>query len=354
MRPKLHLGLLALIIATAVAGQDSSPRSQAASSLPKPSFILHDKKLHAEKPHTTFGADGSFSVSAGTSLIQVSSLSFSADGKLLAVGSTPGIVDVWNLETKQKVRSFEGGTAVALSPDGRILEKDGKGIEIIDMASGKVRRTIPWSSFIGPGDHTIQDVTFNPSGTQILVTSNGQDLKVFDVTNGTLEATLTNTRRGVFSPDGSLVIGGDYRHLKTWNATNWQVVRDLPNGPDYVTAVAADPAYDIEVVGGPHSARLLKLSTGTQLGNVGEGFTNSAAISENGSLLFTYSSRGFATWDATGQLRCLRAGNGYYPMAVSPNNQWLAAGPSNRLTDVAVWDLSELIAGCSGDIGAPK
>jgi hypothetical protein len=131
-------------------------------------------------------------------------------------------------------------------------------------------------------------------------------------------------------------------------------VKDLPNGPDYVTAIAADPAHDIEVVGGPHSARLLRLSTGIQLGTVGDGFTDFAAISGSGSLVFTYTSRGFAIWDATGQLRCLRAGNGYYPISVSPKNEWLAAGLSNRLTDVAVWNLAGLTAGCSGDASTAK
>src|SRR5438876_1969156 len=29
--------------------------------------------------------------------------------------------------------------------------------------------------------------------------------------------------------------------------------------------------------------------------------------------------------------------NGYYAMAISPDNHWLAAAPSNQLTDVAVW-----------------
>ena len=351
MGSKLYFGVLAFVTATAVLGQNSSSLNQsAASGLPKPSFVLHDKNLRPQKPHTTLGSDGSFTISAGTSMIQVSSLSFSSDGKLLAVGSTPGIVDVWNLETRQKVRAFEGGTAVALSPDGRILEKNGKGIEMIDIASGEVERTIPWFSGVGSADHTIQDVTFDPTGTQILVASNGQDLKVFDVTNGALIATLTNTRRGTFSPDGSLVIGGDYRHLMTWNAKNWQVVRDLPNGPDYVTTVAADPAHDIEVVGGPNSARLLKLTTGAQLGTVGDGFASFAAISNTGSLIFTYTSRGFAIWDATGRLLCLKPGSGYYKMAVSPDNHWLAAAPSNQLTDVAVWDLSQLIAAC--DAGA--
>lgn len=343
------LGAIALAISTAVVCPWTSQRQDTASGLPKPSFVLHDKNLHSEKSHTILSPNGSFTVSPGTSMIEVSSLSFSADGKLLAVGSTPGIVDVWNVETRQKVSAFSGGTAVALSPDGRILEKDGNGIEIIDMSSGKVKRTIPWSSGIGSEDHTIQSVSFNPSGTQILVASNGQDLKAFDVDIGAHLATLTNTRRGTFSPDGSLVIGGDYRHLMTWNSTNWEVLRDLPNGHDYVTAVAADPAMDIEVIGGPKSARLLKLTTGAQLGIVGDAFTNFAAISNTGSLIFTYTSHGFAIWDATGQLRCLKPGNSYYTMAVSPDNHWLAAAPSNQLTDVAVWNLAELTAACSSD-----
>ncbi|OLB28505.1 MAG: hypothetical protein DMG42_29880 [Acidobacteria bacterium] len=247
---------------------------------------------------------------------------------------------------------FDHTTAVALSSDGRMLEKDGNGIEIIDLPSGAVKRTIPWSSGMGSEDHTIQSVTMNPNNTQLLVASNGQDLKVFDVTSGALLATLTNTRRGTFSPDGAMVIGGDYRHLMTWNAVNWEVVRDLPNaGPGYVTTIAADPAHDIEVVGGSKSARLLRLTTGAQLGTVGDA-TNFAAISNTGSLVFTYTSRGFAIWDATGRLRCLKPGNGYYAMAISPDNHWLAAAPSNQLTDVAVWELSQVIASCSSDMGA--
>jgi hypothetical protein len=41
--------------------------------------------------------------------------------------------------------------------------------------------------------------------------------------------------------------------------------------------------------------------------------------------------------------------NGYETMAVSPDNHWLAAAPSNQLTDVAVWNLTELIAACPSD-----
>ena len=68
-------------------------------------------------------------------------------------------------------------------------------------------------------------------------------------------------------------------------------------------------------------------------------------------IVFTYTSRGFAIWDATGRLRCLKPGNSYYTMAISTDNHWLAAAPSNQLTDVAVWELSQIIASCSSDMG---
>jgi hypothetical protein len=48
-------------------------------------------------------------------------------------------------------------------------------------------------------------------------------------------------------------------------------------------------------------------------------------------------------------LRCLKPGSGYYTMAVSPDNHWLATAPSNQLTNVAVWNRTELIAACPND-----
>ena len=51
---------------------------------------------------------GSFAVYGGPSLAQVLGLSFSGDGKLLAVGSTPGLVDVWDVDKRSKLRSLKG------------------------------------------------------------------------------------------------------------------------------------------------------------------------------------------------------------------------------------------------------
>jgi len=194
-------------------------------------------------------------------------------------------------------------------------------------------------------------VRFNPNGTQVLVASNRQDLKVFDVNSGALVATLANTRRGAFSPDGSVVVGGDYKHLMIWNAKSWEVLKDLPNDTGYVTTVAADSMHDVAALGGSESARLVKLTSGVQLATLGKGFTNFVAINSAGSLVFVYTSRGLAIWDAAGRLQCLKPGNSYYAMAISPDNHWLAAAPANQLTDVIFWDLPQILASCSSGVG---
>src|SRR6266571_4284782 len=87
-----------------IAISQDTVRRPPAISFPAPNFTLHDATRKEEKPRTVLGpmktdgqgkVTGSFAVYGGSSLIQVSSLSFSADGKLLAVGSTPSIVDIW-------------------------------------------------------------------------------------------------------------------------------------------------------------------------------------------------------------------------------------------------------------------
>jgi hypothetical protein len=88
-----------IVVATAclsipTSGQTELPASQTA--FPRPDFVLHDPESKQEKPRVVLGpmktdssgkATGSFAVYGGSSLVQVSSLSFSRDGKLLAVAN---------------------------------------------------------------------------------------------------------------------------------------------------------------------------------------------------------------------------------------------------------------------------
>ncbi len=357
MKVLVSIVVVFLSLGVASAQDTSSPNEVAPKSFPGPDFVLRDKDLKPQKGGLVLGplesdgkggTKGSFAIYGGPSLIQVSSLSFSGDGKILAVGSTPGRVDLWDVEGRKKLRSLNGGTTVALSADGRLLAKDGNGIELWDLATGKLMRRIPWNVMTSePGvQHTVDKLMFNPAGTLLDVTANGLVDSVYDVSSGQLVTTLTNTQRAQFSADGALLIGGNAKHLTVWNTKDWSKLRDLPNGPDYVTRIAAFPERDFVVVGGPKAARLLRLSTGDELAKVGNGYTNFAAFSESGTLIFTYTSDGFGVWDSSGKKHCSASDTGNGNMALSLNGRWLAAGMVNGANSISVWNLKSAIAAC--------
>ncbi len=328
-----------------------------AKSFPEADFILRDNDLKPQKGGVVLGpmesdgkggTRGSFAIYGGPSLIQVGSLSFSSDGRILAVGSTPGRIDLWDVEKRTKLRSLVGGSTLALGPDGRLLAKDGNGIEIYDVATAKLVKRIPWSLTTStPGvQRTIKELEFNPPGTLLDVSSNGENDSVFDVSSGQLVATLTSTQQGQFSREGAFLVGGNAKHLIIWSTKDWTKVTDSPNGPDYVTQIAAFPEKDLAVVGGPKNARLVHLRSGEEVGRVGTGYTNFAAFSQDGTLIFTYSSGGFGVWDATGRLYCYKKDLGNGSVALSADGRWLAAALVNGGTSVAIWNVKSALSVC--------
>lgn len=349
------------VLSTFALAQEEVPTPKpAAKPFPAADFVLREKALKPQKSRVVTSpietnskgeSTASFVVYGGVSDIQVGSLSFSADGKILAVGSTPGRVDLWDMENRKKIRTLKGGSTVALSPDGRLVAKDGKGIEICKVATGKLVRRIPWSlkSSTPHAQRTITQMEFNASGSLLLVTSNGDDDEVFDVASGRLIATLTDAREARFSPDGSIIVGGDNKHLIAWSTKDWAKLIDAPNGPAYVTQISAFPKHDLAVIGGPSNARLIHLTSGAEIAKLGRGNSIFSAFSKDGKLIFTYSSNGFAVWDTTGKEYCYKRHLGNGTVALSPDGRWLAAGIVDGGNNVAVWNLKTALAAC----GAP-
>lgn len=325
--------------------QTSAPVTQSShDGFPQPDFTLHDPKFRTEKPRTVLGSDGkggtTIAFYGGTEMVQVSSLSFNGDGNLLAVGSLPNTVDVWDVTKRKIVRSLKGGSQVALSFDGKKLAKDGDGIEILDVSTGKIEVKIPWSG------GTVKHLSFDPQTRWLLVSANGDDDRVFSVSDGRLLAELKNTQQGGFSRDGSLVVGGNARHLITWSTQDWTKRSDLPNGPEYVVAIAADVDRDLVVVGGPKTARLLHLSSGEEIAKVGTGYTNFAGFNRSGTLIFDYPDTGFGVWDVSGKRYCLEPDLGINVVALSSDDRWLAIATSHKATDVMIWSLRNILTGC--------
>jgi WD domain, G-beta repeat len=242
MKPLFCVAVI-LLLAGVSAAQQTPPQGPSTPNLfPGPDFILRDKNVKSQRGGLVLGppssdgkggTKGSFAIYGGPSLIQVSSLAFSGDGKTLVAGSTLGRVDVWDVRDRKKLRAFDGGTTVALSADGRLLAKDENGIEIWDSVTGKLTKRIPWTVMTPePGvQHTVDKLMFNPAGTLMNVTANGMVDSVYRVSSGELVTTLTNTQSARFSADGTLLVGGNAKHLIVWNTEDWSKLHDFPNGP---------------------------------------------------------------------------------------------------------------------------
>jgi WD40 repeat protein len=348
---KVIVALAACAVSAVVQGRLIEPTPIV---IPEPAFTLSDPDFKPQKPHTVVKIDknsgggaarGTFAVYGGLP-VEVSSLSFSGDGKLLAVGSTPGRVDLWDMESLRKIRTFNGGSAVSVSTDGRLLANDGKGIEIYDIASGQLLRRIERPT--KKTDTTIQRLEFDRTASFLVVTANGEDDVVYDVSSGKLLATLIETKRACFSRDGSMLVGGNYQHLIAWRTKDWSKVSDFPNSRGYVTAMAVLPEKNFVVIGTSQMARLVRLSSGEELATVGNGFTHLAAFDRSGTILFMYTSSGLAVWDTQGKKHCERADAGNGTMALSPDDRWLAAGVVDGGPSISVWKVQDIASLCSG------
>jgi len=280
---KTLIFILALSLTRLCALQISAPiPAGKAQAFSNPDFTLGEKVkpeksrvvLGPMQPDGKGGTKGSFAVYGGSSLVSVCSLSFSGDGRILAVGSMPGQVDLWDVESKSKLRTIDGGFTVALSFDGRLLATERNGIELYDVQSGKLVQRIPRA--LKRAENVVVKLEFNPATTLLDVTANGDDDSIYDVPSGKLLLTLANTRQARFSSDGSLLIGGNNQHLIVWNTKDWSKVSDVPNGPEYVRRVAVFPEKNLAVVGGPQAVRLVRISSGDELARVGSGWANFA------------------------------------------------------------------------------
>ena len=353
MKLLLFGALLLLSIPGASTQETPSSGKGASKTFPPPAFVLRDEDLKPQKSGIVLspaqsdgkgGTKGSFAIYGGGLQIEVSSLSFSRDGKLLAVGSTPGIVDLWDVENNKKLGSFQGGSSVSLTKDGQLLAKNGNGIEIYKVSSGQLIRRI--ERLAKKTDNTIQRLEIDSTATFLDVTANGEDDLVYEVSSGKLLATLADTKRASFSRDGTLLVGGNSKHLIVWRTKDWSKVSDFPNSHGYVTAIAAFPEKDLVVVGSSEMARLLRLSTGEEIARLGTGFTHFATFNRSGTLVFTYTSDGFGVWDFSGKQYCTTPNIANGTTTISPDDRWLAGGIVNGANSINVWNLQTALAAC--------
>ncbi len=157
---------------------------------------------------------------------------FSDDGSLLAIGGgvevgNGGIVELWNLETSEKLGFFEGGGlviySILISPDNRRIAAEGLNDvwlwDIEDaLATGNMRLHLEGD---GNSQH-YSGIAFSPDGSLFATGDPLGNVLVMDAASGELLATLPGHQRNIgqiaFSPDGRrLITGGSDGMIRLWS-----------------------------------------------------------------------------------------------------------------------------------------
>lgn len=176
---------------------------------------------------------------------------FSGDGKTVAIGNAQE-THVFDTETGGLRRVFEGDlffpnrglegveqTAIALSPDGVTLamatqtfdsqatqrneRRSGERImvRLCDVKTGAVKRTLMKAK-----STTVEGLSFSGDG-QTLATS-GDALRLWDVTTGSLERTITMEARGVvLSADGTVLASVMGNNSRLWDVKTGKMLLKL-------------------------------------------------------------------------------------------------------------------------------
>lgn len=141
------------------------------------------------------------------------SLSFSPDGKWLATASSTygddGDVRVWNLQSGEEVRMYEGMRCVAFTPTEAALPGADGNSETIDLI--QIRDTSNYETLItldGEDNSYADKLAFSPDGER-LVAPYGLAVAIWDSMNGELQLTLKGhsnmVRSAVYSPNENLI-----------------------------------------------------------------------------------------------------------------------------------------------------
>ena len=234
-----------------------------------------------------------FITTIGTRQGDVGSVSFSPDGKMLAVGSWRSI-KLYDMTTRQKTATLEDQShraqTVSFSPDGAILASgsfdgivnlwDVTTLQKITTLEGHVNGK--WNSY----SNNTKFISFSPDGTTIASGTNDGTINLWDVTTLQKTATLeghTGTAQSVsFSPDGSLLASASHGETILWDVATQQNIATL------------EPTY------------------------------GSVSFSPDGSMLASSSNKGIILWDVATQQNITRFGKGH-TVLFSPDGTILAS-----------------------------
>jgi WD40 repeat protein len=244
--------------------------------------------------------------------IRIYRLVFSPDGKMLAAAGDQGVI-VWSVadgsELSNTRTSYLGGRNVAFSPDSRILAYEfGETVNLLEMPGARELNTLQHSSDVKgfaflPDGHSLITVIMSGQNTDGPLIVYEITFTVWDIDSGRVVRTFTQSGDIdglIVAPDGkSIAAGISSDMLKIWDIESGRELQSFTGFRFGVPRFAFSPDGSVLGVGegvgfevaSPSRLRLFDVASGREVPMLEghKGVIFSVAFSPNGRLLATAS-----------------------------------------------------------------
>lgn len=211
----------------------------------KPKSSEHEDNIIEESEHESIFINSQ----------DIKSVVVSIDNKYICFGAKDKKIKLYDFETKNLVRTFEGHTnhvnTVDFSPDGKYLISGSVDttIKIWNIESGECIKTITGNTM------GFNSVKYSPDGYYLLSTSGEGMIKVWGVESGMclrfMKADMSWVTSASFSPDLQFIVSADSdMTVRVWDTLNGTHLKSFSGHLDSVNDVCYSPSGRYIVSGG--------------------------------------------------------------------------------------------------------
>ncbi|MYI93846.1 T9SS type A sorting domain-containing protein [Candidatus Poribacteria bacterium] len=267
--------------------------------------ILIDRRIHLWNWQTGQHID--------TTIVNLygNAFAFAPDGKHLVVASKEPYIEVWNVETGERVEHFRGHTSIWLR--GTVISPDGNHIAMYNSRETDIyvwnieTQTLIWNTKSGTG--AIKDLTFSPDSQSLYV--------------------ATRTQR--LSRSGPNPWEGWDDKVRVWDVKSGQQIDAFSTKFHDLNGIALSPDGKTVLMEYPNVVVLWDIEEKKPIqiweDFVGESYPSSVELSPDGKTVAAISRQFIKTWDvASEQMQLSISADGYRfeDMAISPDSKRLA------------------------------